>query len=143
MENPGVIKKMHKEIEIEIPFYDLDPMQVVWHGNYIKYMEKGRCALLSDMHMTYADMADAGFAFPVVKLNVKYIRPCTFGMHIIVKTTLVPSENFLIFKYEISDALTGTKLCCAETKQMAVNLQDKSGLPIIPEPFISKIMANK
>ena len=33
------------EIEIKIPFYDLDPMNIVWHGNYIKYLEQARCKL--------------------------------------------------------------------------------------------------
>lgn len=130
---------MQKQIELEIPFYDLDPMQVVWHGNYIKYMEMGRCALLADMAMTYADMSDAGVAFPIVKLNIKYIRPCTFGMRILVITTLIPSDNFLIFKYEIRDSKTGTAVCRAETKQMAVRLSDGCGMAIIPEPFLSKI----
>ena len=32
--------------EIEVPFYDIDPMDIVWHGNYIKYFEVARCALL-------------------------------------------------------------------------------------------------
>ena len=30
------------EIEIKIPFYDLDPMNIVWHGNYIKYLESSK-----------------------------------------------------------------------------------------------------
>ena len=33
------------ETEITIPFFDLDPMNVVWHGNYIKYFEIARCNL--------------------------------------------------------------------------------------------------
>ena len=34
------------ETTIEVQFYDLDPMNVVWHGNYFKYMEIARCELL-------------------------------------------------------------------------------------------------
>ena len=33
-------------VEIEIPFHDCDPMQVVWHGNYARYLEVARCELL-------------------------------------------------------------------------------------------------
>ena len=46
------------ELELKIPFYDLDPMNVVWHGNYIKYMEQARCDLFSKLHYTYNDMRD-------------------------------------------------------------------------------------
>ncbi len=34
------------ETEIEVPFYDLDPMGVVWHGNCFRYFELARCALV-------------------------------------------------------------------------------------------------
>ncbi len=33
-------------IEFEIPFFDVDSMEVTWHGHYIKYFELARCALL-------------------------------------------------------------------------------------------------
>ena len=34
------------EISTQAQFYDLDPMQIVWHGNYARYLEQARCALL-------------------------------------------------------------------------------------------------
>ena len=34
------------EIELGPAFHDLDPMGVVWHGHYLKYLELARCALL-------------------------------------------------------------------------------------------------
>ena len=129
---------MEKEIEIIVPFYDLDPMNVVWHGNYIKYLECGRCALLADNSMTYDDMERLGFVFPVVTLRVKYVKPAHFGQKIIVKTTHVPNENFLVFKYEILDAVTRHKLCVAETKQMAVDMKTRESCFQLPEPFLTK-----
>ena len=40
------MKKITSTSEITVEFYDLDPMNVVWHGNYVKYLEKARCDLL-------------------------------------------------------------------------------------------------
>ena len=34
------------EMKLTVQFYDLDPMNVVWHGNYLKYLESARCDLL-------------------------------------------------------------------------------------------------
>lgn len=34
------------EYVVEVPFFDLDPMHIVWHGNYVKYFEEARCQLL-------------------------------------------------------------------------------------------------
>jgi acyl-CoA thioesterase FadM len=31
-----------------VPFHDLDPMQIMWHGNYLKYFDMTRSALFAD-----------------------------------------------------------------------------------------------
>ena len=30
------------EVTIRTQFYDLDPMNIVWHGNYVRYLEQAR-----------------------------------------------------------------------------------------------------
>ena len=35
--------------EVWVSFEDLDPMNVVWHGNYMRYMEKARCHLFAEL----------------------------------------------------------------------------------------------
>lgn len=134
---------MEKEIEIIVPFNDLDPMRVVWHGNYIRYMEQGRCALLDDYSMTYDDMEKLGFAFPVVTMRVKYVKPATFNQKIVIRVVHIPDENFLIFKYEILDSATREKLCVAETKQMAVDIKTGESCFQLPEPFLTMFSGGK
>ena len=41
---------------VRAQFYDLDPMNIVWHGNYAKFFEIGRCALLSKIGYDYRAM---------------------------------------------------------------------------------------
>ena len=53
------------EIEIEVPFNDLDPMGVVWHGNYLAYLERARSALLTKLGYDYEEMVESGFAWPI------------------------------------------------------------------------------
>lgn len=43
--------------EIEVPFFDVDSMHIVWHGNYVKYLETARCAFLSAIGYDYNEMA--------------------------------------------------------------------------------------
>ena len=43
-------------VEIEIPFQDGDPMGVTWHGNYFRYLEEARCALLKELDYGYRQM---------------------------------------------------------------------------------------
>ena len=107
--------------EIKIPFFDLDPMNVVWHGNYIKYMEIARCDLFSKIGYTYADMLKDNLIYPVVKMETKFIQPMTFEQEIIIKTELLETEPALIIKYAFFDKVTNKKLFSAKTMQMACN----------------------
>ena len=60
---------------IKAQFFDVDSMDVVWHGNYVKYLETARCELLSKIGYDYKKMKMDGFAYPIVKLDIKYIKP--------------------------------------------------------------------
>ena len=59
-------------LEIKIPFHDLDPMNIVWHGNYIKYLEQARCEMFNEIGYTYYDMKNDNYAYPIAKMNTKY-----------------------------------------------------------------------
>ena len=37
------------EVELTIPFHDVDMMGVAWHGNYFRYFEVAREALLNQI----------------------------------------------------------------------------------------------
>jgi acyl-CoA thioesterase FadM len=62
-------------------FYDLDPMNVVWHGNHVRYFEVARCLLLERIGYTYQDMLESGYAWPVVDLRLRYYRPLRLSIH--------------------------------------------------------------
>ena len=130
---------MKNNYELTIPFYDIDPMQVTWHGNYIKYLEQARCAWLKEHQMTYTDMANLGYAFPIVELKIKYIRPTVFEQKISIEMEYISSNNLLIFKYQIKDAETKQLLTKAETKQMCVDLKTKKSLFEIPDIILKKL----
>ena len=48
--------QLSTEIEFKVDFNDCDPMRIVWHGNYINYFERARCALLDKIGYNYIDM---------------------------------------------------------------------------------------
>ena len=41
------------ETETHIEFFDLDPMEIVWHGRYVKYLEMVRGVLLDSIDYNY------------------------------------------------------------------------------------------
>ncbi len=110
------------DIVIKAQFYDLDPMQVVWHGNYARYLEQARCALLDMIDYNYTQMAASGFAWPVVDMRSKYIRPIRFGQEVVVAATLLEYANRLKIEYRIRDLASGEVLHKATTVQVAVRI---------------------
>ncbi len=113
------------EIELEIPFHDVDSMHVVWHGHYTKYLELARCALLETFNYSYKAMAASGYAWPIVDMRLKYVQPAEFGQRIRVQAQVVEWQYRLKIQYLIFDATTQMKLTKAHTTQVAVDLQTK------------------
>ena len=98
------------EALIEVPFHDVDVMDVAWHGHYVKYFELARCALLRRLDYDYPQMRDSGYAWPVVECYLKYVRPARYGQQLRARATLREWENRLRFDYEIRDAVSGERL---------------------------------
>jgi acyl-CoA thioester hydrolase len=114
---------MHSaETVIKAQFYDLDPMNVVWHGNYARFLEQARCELLDSIGYNYVEMKDSGFAWPIVDMRIKYVRPVLFGQDITVTATIIEIQNRLKIDYRIRDRASGEVLTKATTVQVAVNM---------------------
>jgi acyl-CoA thioester hydrolase len=88
---------------LRIPFYDLDPAAIVWHGNYFKYFEIARCALLEDIEYSYEGMNESGYHWPVVDASVRFIRPLSLNQNVRVTACLREWEMRLVFDYRIED----------------------------------------
>jgi acyl-CoA thioester hydrolase len=129
------------EIEFTVEFYDVDPMQVVWHGNYIKYFEKARCALLNRIGYGYKEMIASGYAFPVTSLNLKYISPLRFGDLVRARATLEEYENCLKIKYELTNAETGVVSTRGGSTQMAFDVAANESCFVCPQIFIDRVEA--
>ena len=119
MRSKGVL---HTDTEILVPFFDVDSMNVVWHGHYIKYLEVARCALLDKIGHNYNAMSESGYAWPVIDLQLRYVRGAVFGQKLNVRANLVEWENRLKINYLISDAQTGERLTRAVSEQVAVDM---------------------
>jgi acyl-CoA thioester hydrolase len=53
---------LHTDTEILVPFFDVDTMNVVWHGHYVKYLEVARCALARQDRPQLHAMLESGYA---------------------------------------------------------------------------------
>jgi acyl-CoA thioester hydrolase len=112
-------------IDLEIPFHDVDMMEVAWHGHYAKYFEIARCALLDKINYNYPQMRDSGYAWPIIDLRIRYAKPAVFGQIITVNASIVEWENRLKINYLITDMLTNLRLTKGYSIQVAVNMKTR------------------
>ena len=115
----------HHNSEFEVQFFDVDSMDIMWHGHYVKYLEMARCQFLEAIGYTYDVMRKQGFGWPIVQLNIKYVNPALFRQKIRIELKVVEYETCLRIDYVIFDAKTNQKLTTASTTQVAVSMQTR------------------
>ncbi|NMM80853.1 4-hydroxybenzoyl-CoA thioesterase [Acidovorax sp. SRB_14] len=125
-------ERLSCEIDIAPAFYDIDVMEIVYHGNYVRYLELARSALLAQFDYDYPRMRDSGFAWPVVDMRLKYVRPATFGQALKLRANITEWENRLRIDYVMRDAQTGQKINTAHTIQVAVDMRSKEMCFVCP-----------
>jgi acyl-CoA thioester hydrolase len=109
------------DITLEVPFHDVDLMGVAWHGHYAKYLEIARTALMRQAGLDWQQMKDWGVVWPVVKMDLKYIRPLRYGQKVRIQSRLLEYETRIRIAYLLTDPDTGEKVHKAETVQLAVD----------------------
>lgn len=117
---------MQAEVIIEVPFHDVDAMNVVWHGYYLKYFEIARCKLLDQFDYNYRQMQASGYLWPVIESHIKYVQGIQFQQKIRVRAILKEWETRLKIEYVIFDNETGQRLTKGYTTQVAVDIQSKA-----------------
>lgn len=126
-------------VDLLIPFHDVDMMEVVWHGHYAKYFEIARCALLDTIDYNYPQMRDSGFAWPIIDLRIRYVKPATFGQLITVTASISEWENRLKIDYLISGKQSGARLAKGYTIQVAVDMKTQTMLFESPGVLLTKL----
>jgi acyl-CoA thioester hydrolase len=126
-------------VEIEIPFHDIDVMEVAWHGHYAKYFEIARCALPDKIGYNYREMRESGYSWPVIELKVRYMKPARYGQRIRVEARLAEYEIRLKLDYRVTDAETGERLTKGYTVQVAVDMAAKEMLLSSPTILYQKL----
>ena len=120
------------EVEVVPAFYDIDPMEIVWHGHYVKYLEVARTALLAKFNYDYPRMRASGYGWPIVDMRLKYVRPAELGQHLTVRAEIKEWENRLRIEYLIRDTASGRKLTQASTIQVAVDMATREMQYVCP-----------
>ena len=122
------------EIHMKVAFHDLDPLQVVWHGNYLKYFDVARFGLFAargiDLH---AYMLEKHIAFPVTRTSLKHISPLRAFDEFICRATVTEAHYKIGMAFEIRKTDGGILCTRGNSEQLAVSYPTMEMEFAIPE----------
>ena len=122
------------EVDIKVPFHDLDPMNIVWHGNLMKYFDVARFALLDRCGIDLQDYFEkTGHLFPIIKTATKHIVALRNRDELLCKVTVLDARVKIVMDFEIRRK--GENLICARgrSEQVAVRYPQMEMMFEIPE----------
>jgi len=125
--------ELRAEVDYVVPFQDADPTGMAWHGNYYRYYDKARVALLDKLDFAYRSMEAIGQFWPIVDTRARFAGSVAYDDHIKVSAQLVEWEFRLRIYYQVHKA-DGTLVNEAWTVQVPVGMQ--AGLPTSNELLI-------
>ena len=116
------LRQLQDRCRTTVRFSEVDALGIVWHGNYIKYLEDGRESFGRRYGLGYQDIYDAGLRTPIVKLDIDYKLQVEYGETVIVETTHVdvPAAK-IVFNYRILRESDGGVVLTASTTQVFLN----------------------
>jgi acyl-CoA thioester hydrolase len=127
------VEKKSFEVSHRVPFFDLDPMQIVWHGNYLNYFEVARAALFEKLGVDlYSYYEREKIIFPIIRTSTKHIFPLKHRDEIIIKATLVDAHIKLVVDFEIRKVADNTVCARGRTEQVAVQAPEMETLFSLP-----------
>lgn len=114
--------------EIDVRYAETDQMGVVYHANYLVWMELGRTKLIQDLGFNYAEMEKEGIISPVIDIEASYKRPLRYGETAMIRTWIEEYDGLrVVYGYEI---LTGDGELAVTGRSKHVCVKKESFRPI-------------
>ncbi len=98
---------MKHTFETKVYYADTDAYGVVWHGAYLRWLEKGRVELCDMLGLDLIAMKNADVLLPVTNMNVRYKSSARLNDSIIIETWLEKCNGLSVtFKQTIRNKET-------------------------------------
>lgn len=117
---------MKHTFEQKVYYADTDAYGVVWHGSYLRWLERGRVELCEMFGHRLKDLTEQDILLPVVNLNMKYKFSARLDDEIIIETE-ISKFNGLAVTFKQSIKLKETGKTCIEAEFDVVAISNSTG----------------
>lgn len=108
--------------EVKVRYAETDQMGVVYHANYLVWLEIGRESFLAQvLKKDYLDLERVNIISPVTSLQVKYIKSAVYGDVVTIKTSVKKFSPIRVTYYYKLFNKNDELLLTAETELVCVH----------------------
>lgn len=125
--------------EQRVPFHDCDPLGIVWHGNYYKYLEIARESLFESVGLTLPFFREHGLHLVVIESRCRHSFPLRTGERLRVRCWFKDIEQRLHVAYEIRNLSHDRRAARAWTTLVA--MRGEQMLLETPDAILASIRA--
>lgn len=92
----------YRETRVRVRYAETDQMGVVYHANYLVWMEIGRTEYGKSDGFFYSDLEKEGIVMTVVEASVRYAQAARYDEEIVIRTRVMEASSRMItFGYEL------------------------------------------
>jgi len=127
---------------LRVRYAETDQLGVVYHSNYLVWLEVARTDMIRAHGITYAEIERQGYALAVAEVSIRYKAPARYDDEIVIATTLrdVRSRS-LRFEYQVSRASDDVLLATAYTA--LVSIDPVTGRPVALPPTVLSLFGRE
>lgn len=114
-------------------------MQITWHGNYFRYFEAARAALLRTIDYDYPQMQASRYLWPIIEAHARFVQPLRYGQQIQVSAALMEWENRMKIDYLVVDAASGRRHTKGYTIQCALDSRTQELQLVSPPALLERL----
>lgn len=83
----GVFSGREHQLPVRIYYEDTDFSGIVYHANYLRYMERGRSDFFRLVGISHTELATQDTAFAIIRLELDFKRSARIDDALVVRTT--------------------------------------------------------
>lgn len=122
-------------VTVKVRFSELDPLGVVWHGNYVKYLEDAREEFGRKWGLEYMTIFSAGYYAPVFDMKMRFMQPARVDDVLEVECSYRPAVGAkLCFDYTVRRKCDSAVILTASSIQLFTSVSGEFE-PSEPEFF--------
>jgi len=126
----GRFEGREHRLPVRVYYEDTDFTGLVYHGNYVRYFERGRSDALRLMGIGHAELLDGDqpMAFVVTKMELAFLRPARIDDELLVRTRYEAVKGPRLL---ISQTITRADddLCRADVEVVCIHMDGRPRRP--------------